>query len=444
MNIQKVNVLNPWLFDKKFIFKESKLKKRFIYQQLKDSLDLKRIISLSGLRRVGKTTLIKQLAQELLDDKQEVYYYQFSQEDNDLKEILDYFFSKKIQDIYTSKVYIFLDELQYVDNWQEVLKYYYDVNNGIQFIVTGSANLYSKKEVKESLAGREVDFNLGLLSFDEYIYFKYTYQVKTKITLDSSVEDVIESIKKRSKELNYYRDEIWDFFIKGEFLETINYVDYAYIKQYLKEDIINKVLAHDISIFEVLKNEEIAFLYKLLLQNSSQLLSFSRISADISISLPTVKKYVLILMKLFLINVLKNDLRSIRSQKKSFDKVFSNSINLMCASLSISNVKDLSFTDFKGHIIENYIFNQISKIYGGMDEFLFYNKNEKEVDFVLKTGSKILPIEVKSSNKYKKTDSNHLVHYALKNKLKNVLIFYSGEEKILKRDGVLIHLINWI
>lgn len=444
MDLQKITTFNPWLSDKTFVFSESQLKKRFIYKKLKNSLSLNRIVSISGLRRVGKTTLIKQLAQELLSDKQKVYYYQFSQEDNQLKEILDYFFSRKIKDIYTAKVYIFLDELQYVDNWQETLKYYYDLNQKIQFIVTGSANLYSKKEVKESLAGRHIDFNLGLLSFDEYIYFKHNYKTNSELHFNSGVESLIENIKQRSQELRIYKDEIWDFFIQGEFLETIDYQEYAYIKQYFKEDVINKILAHDISIFEVLKNEEIAFLYKLLLQNTSQLLSYSRISADTSLSLPTVRKYTLILIKSFLISVLKNDLRSIRSQQKSFDKVFSNSINLMCANLSISNVQDLSFTDFKGHIVENYIFNQISKIYSDLDEVLFYNKTEKEVDFILKTGSNILPIEVKTTDRYRKTYSNHLLYYAQKNNLQHVVVFYSGEERVMQRDGVWIHLVNWV
>lgn len=444
MDIQKIHTLNPWFSDKTFTFKESNLKKRLIYKKLKKSLDLKKIISLSGLRRIGKTTLIKQLAQKLLDTKKEIYYYQFSQQDNNLKEILEFFVSKKIKNVYTSKVYIFLDELQYVDNWQETLKYYYDLNKDIQFIITGSANLYPNKKIKESLAGRQIDLSLKPLSFDEYLYFKHDYKPKTKIDFSSSPKEIISNIKKRSQELKPYKNEIWEFLIQGEFLETINYTDYAQIKQYFKESVTNKILAHDVSIFEILKNEEIAFLYKLLLQNSAQFFSASRISSDVGISLPTIKKYTSILSKSFLVNLLKNDLRSIRSQKKSFDKIFSASINLMCANLSISSVSDLSFTDFKGHIIENYVFNQINKIYKDIDEVLFYNKNEKEIDFILKTGSKTLPIEVKSGKKYKKTHSNHLVHYAQKNNISDVVIFYSGEEHVVEKDGVKIHLVSWI
>ena len=115
-------------------------------------------ISISGLRRVGKTTILFQLINYLLESGTEgkrILYYQFSEKINNLEQVLQIFFTNFTDlEVGRDNFYIFLDELQYVRDWQSIVKGYIDQNKRIKFVVSGSASIYFRSSVKESLAGR--------------------------------------------------------------------------------------------------------------------------------------------------------------------------------------------------------------------------------------------------------------------------------------------------
>lgn len=70
------------------------------------------------------------------------------------------------------RLYIFFDEIQKLDGWQNQLKYYYDTYHKIKFFVSGSSSLFFKKKAEESLAGRIFLYHLPVLGFTEFLRLK--------------------------------------------------------------------------------------------------------------------------------------------------------------------------------------------------------------------------------------------------------------------------------
>ena len=181
MNIlDQIHLQNPWYRNRAFRPAEEKLPKRNAFDDLwADITNLRQIISISGLRRVGKSTLIKQIINSLLENKTDPYkilYFSFDQptilEEKDTLEKIITLYLKEIlnKDIYKikQKVYIFLDEIQLIPFWQDIVKRYYDISPNLKFIVSGSASLLISSKSKESLAGRIFEKKLSPLTFSEY------------------------------------------------------------------------------------------------------------------------------------------------------------------------------------------------------------------------------------------------------------------------------------
>lgn len=236
--------------------------------------------------------------------------------------------------------------------------------------------------------------------------------------------DKLAVFKKFRLERLPYQKLLGKHLASGEFPALLSYLDdREYCRKYLTDGIIDKILHKDIRLFEVEKEEEIFALYQICCSNTAQMINLRNAAAETGLAYQTIKKYLSVLKKTFLIDSVKNRLHSIRAQVKSLDKVFSLSVNLASATLSIENPLNPPYLDFKGHIIENFVYNSIRKL----GDVYYYNKAGKEVDLVLETGSKIIPLEVKSSVKLRKTDVNHLLYFMQKNHLREGYLVYGGD-----------------
>ena len=147
---------------------------RAIFPALQSALADRRVIVLTGMRRVGKTTTVRWLL-DLIPSPNKVYldlerldYRAVFQERN--YEVVASFLRNRGLDL-AQPAYVALDEIQYVPNVPSVIKYLYDTY-GIKFILTGSSSYYLKNYFTESLAGRKVVFELFPLSFGEFLDFK--------------------------------------------------------------------------------------------------------------------------------------------------------------------------------------------------------------------------------------------------------------------------------
>jgi predicted AAA+ superfamily ATPase len=157
------------------------LKRRLLIELIRH-LDAKEFSIIAGPRQSGKTTLLNQLSDHLREKGEMVYL--FTLEDPAILSALNQH-PENIFDLIIRKdqqrIYILLDEIQYLADPSNFLKLLYDKHAGlIKIIATGSSAFYIDRKFKDSLAGRKRLFELYTLSFDEMLDFRTGNQELSK------------------------------------------------------------------------------------------------------------------------------------------------------------------------------------------------------------------------------------------------------------------------
>ena len=272
---------NPWW--EELVFNEEIIPRERYLDRLIKYLDNKQIISLTGLRRVGKKTLMKLIIKELIrrgtSSKFILYIslddYLFHQKS--IIEIINEY--RKLHKLkIEEKIYLFLNEVTYKDNFHIQLKNIYDSQNTKIFAASSSASMLRDK--KASLTGRAITLEIKPLDLEEYLFFKGI------------------TVKKRDKQL--YKSYFLDYIKDGGMPENVLNPNREYLMN-LVDDIIQK----DITAFHGLKNHQILRDYFLLLmERSGKQLSINKIAKILSISPDTSKRYLSYFESTYLIHLL--------------------------------------------------------------------------------------------------------------------------------------------
>ena len=170
MDIELLNNWNPWWTSKEVpnILKgRTRSINHLIFKVLKE----KEVIALTGIRRCGKTTIMYQMIEVLLKSFNESQILYINLDDELLKK-------ESLETIYTTykqyknpelPSFIFLDEIQNIDEWERFIKKYYDLNEKVKFVVSGSSASLLKGEFSTLLTGRNITFTIMPLSFREFV-----------------------------------------------------------------------------------------------------------------------------------------------------------------------------------------------------------------------------------------------------------------------------------
>jgi len=435
--MKKILEYNKFWNQRWFRFKEDKFIKRNLFYEIKKVLNKKYIKIISWIRRLGKTTIIRQLISELLNNwinSKSIFYYTFSKIDTDLENILNEYLKKiYVWDIQNDNIYIFLDELQYVENWQDIIKFWYDLYPNINFILTWSANLWMNK-TEESLLGRFLDFKIEWLTFEEYLNFKWYWDYNTfSFGLEA------EWLEKLMKDKYIYLDNFWEYLFKWEFPGLINEED-DFIYNFFTNSVLDIIFEKDILLFENVNSNMIKSIFKILLNNAWSFVSKQNIARELWISKHFINKYILLLEKVFLFDQINNFLKSPISQQKSYKKIYSRSVNLLISWMWFSSFDNIYHNNFKWQIIENYVYNKIKPLW---DKVYYFNKKWVEVDFVLIKWNILFPIEVKIKNKIWKMDYSSIISFCKKNNLNKGYLFYSWDFKEIHTEGITIYCLHF-
>lgn len=330
--------LNPW-WDRGFVF-EKVIPREYYTKKLLDK-DSKTIQIVTGSRRVGKTTLMKDIIQNLLSDGIDPKNIIFvTAELPALKNI-------SILDIYnyclknTNKkelVYFFVDEIQELKRWQIQVKYLYD-NYKVKFYLTGSSGLIINKQTSK-LTGRFVETHLLPLSFSEFLEFR-----KNK----SSVE---------------------------EYLDTGGYPEFVLNKDTdLLLQTVESIMYRDLlSLYGIRNPSILKDLLQLLCDKVGTSVSFNTIANDLKIDPHTAQFYIKYLQDVYLIYPLFREGRSHKIVKGFVPKYYINDTGIL---------KLYSKTPRQGHLFENAIFLHLYRKSLNTHKDLNYGYiNEHEVDFI--------------------------------------------------------------
>ncbi|HDP73525.1 MAG TPA: ATP-binding protein [Candidatus Woesearchaeota archaeon] len=339
---ERLEELNPW-WNRAFEYKAIQRPKYL--NSLKKQLLRKDVAIITGIRRVGKTTLLKQLIAYLLNkginpkhilfvSLDLLFFKPFTIQDI----VLEY---KKIHKIpHSQKVFLFLDEITYKDNFSQELKNLYDLGNYAVFASSSSAKVL--KDKKAFLTGRARYFEVKPLDFEEFALFKGKDVSKTDLPILKSLFE--------------------EYMKQGGLPEYVLSQDPAYLSELL-ELIISKDV---ISEHNIKNRQQVYDLFRLLCERVGKQVSYNRLSKILGIDNETVSRYISYFLDTFLFSMIevKGKLNErIKSKKK-----------LYCVDVGLRNVVT-GFRDI-GAIYENLVYNSIK----GKKPF-FLLKNGVEIDF---------------------------------------------------------------
>jgi predicted AAA+ superfamily ATPase len=396
---------SPWFLNPGVTLRESGWFRRELFEKLFALITKTRqITSLVGLRRTGKSTLLKQVIIQLLASKispKQILFFAFDQptvaENTETIEALLAIYEKEVlgQKLTAcqKQIYLFLDEIQLVPFWQDILKRYYDLNPNLKFVVSGSSSLFIFPANKESLAGRIFTLTLPPLKFSEY----------QKLTNDNNFLAYLEF---------------------GQFPEILDLPNQEMKINYLREGVIGKVLEIDLpKIAPVRHAGDLERLFWSLLPNTGQIIQPLQLMTDLGIKKATLAKYLTVLEQTLLIQKTLNLSGSFRSASRLLRKFYPAAANFLSV---VSEPLNLGFK------VEAYV---ASILASKTNQVFLYHQRGKEIDFVLPEEK--IAAEVKYRERLHPRDWEFLANWAKKEKYQAVVIT-KGETPTVKNGPLFV------
>ncbi len=383
--LDEMNRQNPWWNTGKIELEED-LVERDLYPKLKEELESNIISALIGLRRTGKTTLMRQLIDQLLarTTPKNVFYFSFDamqKEERIVKRVIQLYYQnilKQIPEELENKAFIFLDEVQKIEGWSEEVKSIFDRNYPIKFIISGSSSMNVTKGAGESLVGRIRIHRVYPFSFNEFLRSNGVEQPELDL------EDVKENAIGYPPNSEKIKIMFKDYMEYGGFPEIYQKKEK---KEYLN-DIVSLTFYRDIiNMLPVKRSEVLEGLFHHFISESGQLVNYNKLSDALNTKYKTIKKYIGYLETSFLIErsklYSKSSLKGVRKNPKVY-------------------VTDHGFSQLQsleeGLKVETAVYNCLSRIYD-----VSYWRDDHEVDMVVEQES-TTPIEIKYKEGIRKSD----------------------------------------
>lgn len=362
-----------------------KLKDRKILKKIKKFIKDDEIIAIHGSRQVGKTSLLYLIIEKHLKNTKQENIFFFDLEDFFLldlcnqgpEQVINYLKGKGAD--FKNKVYLFIDEVQYLDSPSSFLKLFYDKFKGkIKLIVSGSSSFLIKKKFKDSLVGRIIDFELFTLDFEEFLNFK---------ELNYDLRFLSDAINREL--LPLYKE----YLIYGGYPAIVIEEDIEKKEIKLKQ-IINTYVKKDVRDLAAIRNiNKFNALLSVLSSQSGRLLNITELSNTLGIAKKTIEDYLLILENTYIIKRIYPFYKNIRSELTKMPKIFFEDTGMMNILMNKSFPSVIT-----GEMFETGLYSIFRKNIE-VDNIHFWRTNKgQEVDFVLnfpKKKTPIIPLEVK-------------------------------------------------
>lgn len=324
-------------------------------------LPIKRVISIIGPRRVGKTYLMFQIIKNLLSrgvEKNRVLYVNFESDlligcnAADARKMIEIFY-----EIYPEnkcrKVYLFFDEIQNILNWEKCVRAVIDGENS-QVFISGSSSKLLSKEISTEMRGRTIPYHVYPFSFKEFLKAK---DFKIDKNLSSSQKANVLNLLKR--------------YLNGSYPET---VFFEQEKEKILKEILDVTIYRDIIERFKVKNVKVL---RLLLKGliSSTHFSIHKFynylkSLGINVSKNTIYSYTEYFLDSLILHMLRKYSESYKEIEQTSPKIYFVDNGL----LAVNGVDNL------GRFMESTVFLELIRRNANV---FYFNMNNKEVDFVL-------------------------------------------------------------
>jgi len=359
---------------------KNRIYKRKVFDEIIQYLQEDVILVINGARQVGKTYILFYL-EKYLKKKNKISYY-LDLEDSRYLNILDagvdaFIRHLKEEGFNTDKrIYVLLDEIQYLENPSSFLKLIHDHHKTIKLIVSGSSSFGIKKKFKDSLVGRTVIFEIFPLCLEEFLEFKGYKFVRGVSFTDKKIDELKALLKEYVLCGSYPKIVLTQTKEKKErFLQQI-------IDTYIKKDI------RDIG--NIKEIDKFNKLIEVLSSQSGNLLNITELSNTCRLAKKTVEYYLFILENTYIIKLVKPYHSNLRSELFKTPKIYFYDTGL----LQMLQLKTIPGAII-GNVFETAVFSELVKRCGKDRIFYWRTKDKKEIDFILRQNDKILPVEVK-------------------------------------------------
>lgn len=454
---------NPWWITPEKAFERLPLFHRPIFDDIFKGLkEVPQIISITGPRRVGKSTLIRQIARKLIKEganPDNIIYYSMDDPALLRSEINhDKFFDSLMDDARkkagNNLIYVFLDEIQRFDRWELFLKKYYDLHYPVRFAISGSASSPIFKKSRESLLGRIKDYHLLPFSFREFFLYhnrEDSHVINQINEIYKTGEAVMGMISKHPEYAELQQVNISAipenlrhnidthlnrFFIEGGFPEVWILPDWETKQAYLFDNQVEKVILEDLVLaVELRKPEILKRFYISLLENPGREINFQQLSKDLGINRASIEKYFPLLEMTDLIHHVEKFAKSPIKVRRGNIKCYLVDLALRNAILRIqeSLLKDAQVL---GLYAENLVFNALKK-WEGTVSISYYKEKTYEVDFIVHIGAgNYLPVEVKYKEKVEESEMRTIKNFCGRFKCTRGIVVTKRWTDFGKRDNL--------
>jgi len=343
------------------------MQKRLLFYALQRQLAHKNALIITGMRQVGKTTLMRQLYEEVTTPK--LWYDLDNPLDQKIFEPLDYngiyhYLSSQIEH-QDQRLTIYIDEVQNLPQITKVIKYLID-HYEVKFILTGSSSFYLKNLFPESLSGRKFLYELPPLTFREFLYFKKILSLE-----QANSTNLLQNIN-TVNEIDYTQREVYyeEYLSYGGFPEVVFTPDIP-TKQLVLKNIFSSFFEKDLQLLSDYKDiRELRNLILLLVPRVGSMLDITKIASELSVERAKIYSYLEFLQGTFFIRLVPKFSQSIDRSVVGGKKIYFTDTGVLRSLGSVN----------AGQLLENAVINQLDP-YGKIS--FFSQRNTAEIDAII-------------------------------------------------------------
>ncbi len=394
---EALKLLNDWWVSGKVKKELVKEYRRPVFEEVYNKLTrYKEVIVLTGLRRVGKSTIMYQLIDELSKkvNSLNIIYFTFDYGSAEIVSILNEYQKITGIDWKKDRICLFLDEIQILNNWGAQVKLLYDSFPNITYVVSGSASLQLEKRAMDSLAGRHFLVDVPVLSLVEYYILRHGKEIDN---------------------LKLYEDKIsmeLDAYIKKPFPELAKIDDQKIIYEYIHESVVAKIISQDLlREFGKVDVPLLNSLVELFFSEPGMILNVDSLSKSLAKRKQEVERHIYMLEFSKLIRIIKNYRPSTLSESRKLRRVYPYDI-----SLALPQNPSLE----KGKVLETLLISRL-----GVKRY--WREGQKEIDALLIDRKKIIPIEIKASGTLKEEYMRTIKYFVNRFKTEDGVLLYNGK-----------------
>ncbi|AEG31323.1 ATP-binding protein [Thiomicrospira cyclica] len=377
---------------------------REAFSKLVSYLPLKQVITITGIRRCGKSTLAKMAIKHLIDEGMNPTNILFVNLEQPL--FLEYrhdpSYLQKVLDTYLTlcnpigRIVVIFDEIQFFDNWQVFIKSKYETAD-IKFIITGSNSSMLSSEINTLLTGRTLTIHLNTFSFSEFLHYKGIAHANEIERLNNRIQIAI------AKQ---------DYLQWGGFFEVMEIADPIIKKDLLNSYAKNIIYRDIVPRFKIRQAEVVERLFYYLLSQTTHVLNYTTLAQTFEMSDKSIKEYIGYFEDVFLFQRIDNFHNKPKERIKSMKKLYT----LDNGFLQVAPKQSPGF----GQALENLVFCYLCQ----RDPNLCYRKDQVEVDFYSQQTLYQVAYEI-DNDKTRQRELNAFKHFRQTNEQCKLITFDS-------------------